>query len=145
MDEAASATDVAGRAFLSVDRVLMQCLFTFSLNLLSIFFLCFVLGCYCCIKFICVSSNCSLLGTLTLPESSNLLSVFMFAECISSDTRRTSPLPCAALKTLGKKNTRQREGLSSVKKNTRQRNKIFFLEKKEKKKFEKKNFTECSD
>ena len=102
VDEAASTIDAAGRAFLSVDLVLMQCLFTFSLNLLSIFFLCFVRGCYCCIKFICVSSDCSLLGTLTLPESSNLLSVFMFAECISSDTRRTSCLPSASLNTLGK-------------------------------------------
>ena len=71
----------------------------------------------------------------------------MFAECIPSGTRRTSSLPSAATKTLAKKNTRQigrfaecqkntrqRGGLPSVKKITWQRNKIFFLEKKKKKK-----------
>ena len=40
----------------------------------------------------------------------------MFVECITLGTRRTSYLPSAALKTLGKK-----EILPSVKKNTRQR------------------------
>ena len=38
-----------------------------------------------------------------LPETSNLPSVFMFAESILSDTRQTSCLPSAALKTFGKK------------------------------------------
>ena len=39
----------------------------------------------------------------TLPEFSNLPSVFMFAKCISSGTQQTSSLPSADLKTLGKK------------------------------------------
>jgi len=87
-----------------------------------------------------------------LPDTSNLPSVFMFAEYIPSDTRRTCSLPSAALKTLGKKKTLGKDGVCRVskekhsakikfaecKKNTRQRNKIFFLEKKEKKKNEKK-------
>jgi len=38
----------------------------------------------------------------TLPESSNLPSVFLFAECIPPGTRRISSLPSAVLKTLGK-------------------------------------------
>ena len=54
------------------------------------------------------------------PKTSNLPSVFMFAECIPSGTQRTSFLSSAALKTLSKKNTRQTGGLPSVKKNTRQ-------------------------
>ena len=73
----------------------------------------------------------------------------MFAECIPSGTRRTSSLPSAVLKTLGKKNTRQIERFAECQnKNTRQRfclpsvkkihpsnkNKIFFLKKKKKKK-----------
>ena len=37
-----------------------------------------------------------------LPKTSNLSSVFMFAECIPSGTRQTSSLPSAELKTLGK-------------------------------------------
>jgi len=45
----------------------------------------------------------------------------MFAECIPSGTRRISDLPSAALKTLGKKNTRQNRGFPECKKNTRQR------------------------
>ena len=58
----------------------------------------------------------------SLPESSNLPSVFMFAECIPSGTRRTSSLPSAALKTLGKKNTRQTGCFAECQnKNTRQR------------------------
>ena len=41
----------------------------------------------------------------SLPETSNLPSVFMFAECILSDTRQTRSLPIAALKTFGKKHS----------------------------------------
>jgi len=69
----------------------------------------------------------------------------MLAECIPSDTRRTSSLPSATLKTLGKqgvlpsvKKTLGKEVVCRVLKNTRQRYKIFFLEKKEKKKMKKK-------
>jgi len=58
----------------------------------------------------------------------------MFAECILSDTRQTSSLPSAAQKTLGKKKHSAKRKFAECKKNTRQRNKIFFLEKKEKKK-----------
>ena len=89
----------------------------------------------------------------TLPETLNLLSVFMVAECIPSDTRRTRSLPSTALKTLGKKNTRQNQRFAECQaKNTRQRGVcrvfffalgkeiIFFLKKKEKK-----NFVECPD
>ena len=79
----------------------------------------------------------------------------MFVDCIPSGTRRISDLPSAALKTLGKKNTRQNRGFAECKKtlgnervcrvskkNTREINKIFFLLKKEKKK-NKKTFVEC--
>ena len=80
-------------------------------------------------------------GLRSLPETSNLPSVFIFAECINSGTRRTSSLPSAALKTPDKKKPQQNGGLPSVKKNTRQReglpsvfffalgeiNKIFFI------------------
>ena len=38
----------------------------------------------------------------SLPETSNLPSVFMFAECILSGTQQTRSLPSATLKTLGK-------------------------------------------
>ena len=86
VDEAASATDAAGRAFLSIDLVLMRCLFTFSLNLLNIFFLYFVHGCYCCIKFICVSTDCSLLGTLSplcdRTPGCSLMRVCVMAYCV---------------------------------------------------------------
>ena len=50
-------------------------------------------------------SVASLFGELedeALPETSNLPSVFVFAECILSGTRQTSFLPSAVLKTLGK-------------------------------------------
>ena len=40
---------------------------------------------------------------LTLLETSNLPSVFTFAECIPSGTRQINSLPGAILKTLGKK------------------------------------------
>ena len=67
----------------------MQCLFTFSLNLLSIFFLCFVRGCYCCIKFICVSTDCSLLGTLSplcdRTPGCSLMRVCVMAYCVWSN------------------------------------------------------------
>ena len=53
----------------------------------------------------------------TVPETSNLPSVFMFIECILSDTRQTSSLLSVALKTLGKKRTLGKEEvLPSVKK-----------------------------
>jgi len=56
-----------------------------------------------------------------LPETSNLPSVFMFAECIPSGTRQINSLPSAILKTLGKKNTRQRwDFVECQTKNTRQ-------------------------
>ena len=51
---------------------------------------------------------------LTLPETSNLPIVFRFAECIPSETRRTSSLPSAALKTLGKKKTLSKEEVCRV-------------------------------
>ena len=77
----------------------------------------------------------------------------MFAECILSDTRQTSFLPSAALKTLGKKKhsvkrrfaeckkTLSKEGVCRVFFYTQQRNKIFFLGKKEKKKNKKKTLS----
>ena len=77
-----------------------------------------------------------LLSLLSLPESSNLPSVFMFAECIPSGTRRTSSLLRFAecqKKTLGK------EGVCRVLRKTLGKEiKSFFLKKKEKKKNEKK-------
>ena len=75
-----------------------------------------------------------------LPETSNLLSVFMFAECILSGTRQISSLPSATLKTLGKKKHSVKRRFAECQKkhltkmgfaecffDTRQRSKIFFL------------------
>ena len=72
-------------------------------------------------KFLDKSTLILLENIQTLPETSNLPSVFMFAECILSGTRRTNSLPTAILKTLSKKNTRQREEFVECQtKNTRQ-------------------------
>ena len=98
------------------------------------------------------------LGVLrTLPETSNLPSVFMFAECILSSTRQTRSLPSAALKTLGKNKHSVNRRFTECKKTLGKDRvcrvffftlgkevKIFFLGKKEKKK-NKKNFAECPD
>ena len=60
-----------------------------------------------------------------LQETGSLPSVFIFAECISSDTRQTSSLPSAAKKTLGKIIALGKQTLCRVlKKNTRQRSKF---------------------
>ena len=53
-----------------------------------------------------------------LPESSNLRSVYLFAECIPSGTRRTNSLPSAILKTLDKKTLGKNGSLPSVKQKT---------------------------
>ena len=58
--------------------------------------------------------------TDSLPKTSNLPSVFMFAECFPSGTWRTSSLPSAALKTLGKKKHSVKRRFAKCKKNTRQ-------------------------
>jgi len=71
----------------------------------------------------------------------------MFAECIFLGNRKTSSLPSAALKTLGKKKHSAKREFAECKKHsakrgfaecflfcTRQRSKIFFSGKKDKKK-----------
>jgi len=45
----------------------------------------------------------------TLPETSNLPSVFIFTECIPSDTRRISDLSSSAIKNRRKKKTLGKE------------------------------------
>ena len=59
--------------------------------------------------------------THSLPETSNLPSVFIFAECIPSGTRRTSSLPSAELKTLGKEKHSTNRGFAEYKKHSAKR------------------------
>jgi len=90
-------------------------------------------------KDICTSN----LYIYSLPETLNLPSVFMFAECIFLGTRQTRSLPSAALKTLGKKkHSVKRRFAECQKKHSTKiwfakcpkktlRNKIIFFEKEE--------------